>query len=226
MNALAVGAVALAIAIGGMFGYQYQNQNQGVVPGLEQEQSRSTVNRQNCLADDCLLVDDVDYPVDTLPASVQSALQRALEDEYAAQATYEAVIGEYGMVRPFSMIIGAEEQHIATLKVLFDKYGMAIPANPYTGTIAAPASLTAACETGVAAEIANASLYEDELLPAVEDYPDITQVFTSLMNASQDKHLPAFERCADGSVGTGAGVGTQGASAGSTSGAGQGRNGR
>jgi hypothetical protein len=38
-------------------------------------------------------------------------------------------------------------------------------------------------------------LYRDKLIPEVTNYPDITEVFTSLMNASQDKHLPAFQKC-------------------------------
>ena len=56
-------------------------------------------------------------------------------------------------------------------------------------------TLTAACQTGVDAEIANADLYKNILLPIVTNYPDITAVFTNLMNASEEKHLPAFEKC-------------------------------
>jgi len=55
--------------------------------------------------------------------------------------------------------------------------------------------LQEACQIGVDAEIANAALYRDELLPAVTAYEDITLVFENLMNASQQKHLPAFEKC-------------------------------
>ena len=72
---------------------------------------------------------------------------------------------------------------------------LAVPADPWTGKVAAPETLTAACQTGVDAEIANAALYREKLLPAVTEYLDITSVFTNLMNASQEKHLPAFDRC-------------------------------
>ena len=70
-----------------------------------------------------------------------------------------------------------------------------MPENVWLGTVSAPATLQEACQIGVDAEIANAALYQNELLPVVADYEDITAVFTNLMNASEQKHLPAFERC-------------------------------
>lgn len=157
--------------------------------------NQNQVNRQNCLADDCLLVDNLTYPVGELPQSVKDALDEAINDEYKALSTYEAVITKLGNIRPFSMIKGAEEQHIASLKAIYDKYGLVAPKNTLSGKVTSPAILKEACQTGVEAEIANASLYRDKLLPAVKDYEDITSVFVNLMNASQDKHLAAFERC-------------------------------
>ena len=158
-------------------------------------QNQNTVNRQNCLADDCLLVDNFDYPAGELSQSVKDALDEAINDEYKALAIYEAVTSKLGSVRPFSMIKGAEEQHIASLKAVYDKYGIIPPANTLSGTLTAPETLKEACQIGVEAEIANAALYREELIPAVKDYEDITNVFTNLMNASQEKHLSSFERC-------------------------------
>jgi len=157
--------------------------------------NQNEVNRQNCLADDCLLVDNLNYPAGELPQSVKDALNEAINDEYKALSTYEAVINKIGNVRPFSMIKGAEEQHIASLKAIYDKYGLVAPKNTLSGKLTSPATLKGACQTGVEAEIANASLYRDKLLPAVKDYEDITSVFINLMNASQEKHLTAFEKC-------------------------------
>jgi rubrerythrin len=152
-------------------------------------------SRENCLADDCLLVDELEYPVGELAAEVQLALDEAINDEYKALATYEAVIAEFGAVRPFSMIKGAEEQHIASLKAIYDKYALTVPENDWASKVVAPATLQEACQTGVEAEIANAALYREELLPVVADHEDIKLVFESLMSASEDKHLPAFEKC-------------------------------
>jgi hypothetical protein len=176
------------------------NTNYGRGPGYGgrvETQSDFIPTRGNCLSDDCLLVDDMDYPAGELARDVVDALDAALDDEYKALSTYLAVIEEYGSVRPFSMIKGAEETHIAALKAVYDKYGLEAPENPYLGTITPPTTLGDSCTLGVEAEIANAALYQDELLPVVADYPDITAVFTNLMTASEAKHLPAFERCAN-----------------------------
>lgn len=153
------------------------------------------VNRGNCIADECLVVEGLDYPAGMLSDVAKQALIRALDDEYKASATYQSVLQKLGSVRPFSMIIRAEEQHISSLKALFDKYGVTIPENSFSPTVSALETLQAACQVGVDAEIANAALYRDELLPAVKEYVDITSVFTNLMNASQNRHLPAFDRC-------------------------------
>lgn len=154
-----------------------------------------TPTRQNCVSEDCLRIENLEYPVAELPASVRQALDSAIDDEYKARATYEAVINEFGSTRPFSMIIRAEEQHISSLKSLYDKYGLDIPSDPYSNVQIA-STKSDNCSIGVQAEIDNAGLYRDSLLPAVQDYPDIVSVFTKLMDASQNNHLPAFERCA------------------------------
>jgi hypothetical protein len=154
----------------------------------------SQTNRENCLADDCLLVDGLEYPVGELSDEVQRALDEAINDEYKALSTYKAIIDKFGTVRPFSMIKGAEEQHIASLKAIYDKYGLDVPENNWNN-LSVPETLKEACQIGVEAEIANAALYKKELLPAAKDHEDIILVFTNLMNASEQKHLPAFNRC-------------------------------
>lgn len=183
-------ALGVLVIVALVFFYPKQNQNRN-----QSNQNQSVFNRQNCLGEDCLLVDNLEYPVGELPQEVQDVLGQAIDDEYKAYSTYEAVIKKFGSIRPFSMIIRAEEQHISSLKSIYDKYGLVAPQNSYSGKITAPSTLQLACKTGVEAEIANAALYQDELLPVVVDYPDITAVFTNLMNASQQKHLPSFEKC-------------------------------
>jgi hypothetical protein len=155
----------------------------------------SQPNRGNCLADDCLLVDNLEYPAGELTSETKDALNEAINDEYKAFSTYEAVIKKFGTVRPFSMIKGAEEQHIASLKAIYDKYGLTVPSNSWINKITVPATLKEACQIGVEAEIANAKLYKDKLIPIVKGYEDITAIFINLMNASEQKHLAAFEKC-------------------------------
>ena len=172
-----------------------KNDSSNLIQNQNRIQQRRNLNKGNCLADDCLTVDNLDYPVGDLSQQAKEALIEAINDEYKAHALYEKTIEKFGFVRPFSMIIRAEEQHISSLKSLFDKYGLEIPKDNWTNKVSVEKTIQQACQTGVDAEIANAKLYQDKLLPMVSDYEDIKLVFTNLMNASQEKHLVAFERC-------------------------------
>jgi hypothetical protein len=131
------------------------------------------------------------------------ALNEALDDEYHAWATYDQVIADFGEVRPFSNIREAEARHIEALCILFARYGLPVPENPWPGKVARYASLYAACEAGVAAEIANGEMYERLL--GVTQRPDILTVLRNLQEASQQRHLVAFQRCTQHSAGGGAG---------------------
>ncbi|HEY8212595.1 MAG TPA: DUF2202 domain-containing protein [Methylocystis sp.] len=123
------------------------------------------------------------------------ALREALDDEYKARATYQSVIDKFGPVRPFVNIIEAEERHASALLRLFERFGVEPPNDRWSGQVPAPSSLTEACKAGVAAEIENAAMYE-RLLAQVGD-ARVREVFTRLQEASQQRHLPAFRRCAE-----------------------------
>jgi hypothetical protein len=124
-----------------------------------------------------------------------AALQQALDDEYQAWATYDQVITDFGTVRPFANIRDSEARHIDALAATFRHYGIALPDNPWPGKVPRFASLREACEAGVLAEVDNAALYERLL--AATTRPDILAVFRRLRDASQQRHLPAFQRCAE-----------------------------
>lgn len=127
------------------------------------------------------------------------ALIEALDDEYRAWATYDQGIADFGEVPPFINIREAEARHIEALCVLFARYGLPVPENPWLGKVAHYASLQEACEAGVTAEIANGEIYE-RLLGATQR-PDILTVLSNLQAASQQRHLTAFQRCAQGTGG-------------------------
>lgn len=137
---------------------------------------------------------EVDLPAGELDDSEVEALFMALDDEYKAWSVYDQVIADFGAVRPFTSIQKAEENHIAALVTLFERYGLEVPANTWPGNVPTFETLADACAAGVQAEIDNAALY-DQLFSMV-DNPDIVRVFTALQQASETKHLPAFERCA------------------------------
>ena len=133
--------------------------------------------------------------VGELSSNEISALFEALDDEYQAWATYDQVIADFGEVMPFTNIRDAEARHIEALSVLFRAYGLAIPENAWPGKVPRFGSVREACEAGIASEVANAALYERLL--AATDRPDILTVFRRLQEASQQRHLPAFRRCAE-----------------------------
>jgi hypothetical protein len=130
-----------------------------------------------------------------VPADVIEALHAGLADEHRAYDTYQAVIDQFGMVRPFTNIQQAEASHIAALESLFERYSLDIPAIAPLPDVQSFDTLADACAAGVNAEIANLNLY-DQWIATVQNYPDMVQVFTALRNASESQHLPAFERCA------------------------------
>lgn len=132
-----------------------------------------------------------------LPEPARAALLRALKDERHAEAFYAAVIAKLGNVRPFASIIKAERRHADEVIAVMAQYGIETPPNGFAASPPeAPATLQAACKAGVEAEIANKSLYEEQLIPAAQGYSDISALFERLRDASQNKHLPAFTRCA------------------------------
>jgi hypothetical protein len=129
----------------------------------------------------------------TLTDQEVQALHEALDDEYHAWTTYDQVIADFGEVRPFVNIREAEARHRDALCSLFARYDLPIPDNPWPGKIESYPTVRAACEAAVAAEIANAKMYDR--LMAATDRPDVLAVLDKLRAASQERHLPAFQRC-------------------------------
>jgi len=129
----------------------------------------------------------------TLTAAEVAALHEALDDEYHAWTTYDQVIADFGDVRPFSNIREAEARHIEALLNLFRRYDLDAPPNQWAGQARRYGTLHEACADAVAAEIANAALY-DRLMASTRR-ADLLAVFGNLREASQERHLPAFRRC-------------------------------
>lgn len=125
--------------------------------------------------------------------SLEQMLTYAIQDEYLARAEYEAIMQRHGNVRPFSNIIGAEEQHILWLRDLFATHGLKVPADTSKGQVVIPSDLKTAFETGVQAEIDNIAMYEAFLgkAPAAPLPADVRDLFQRLQAASEN-HLRAF----------------------------------
>jgi hypothetical protein len=116
------------------------------------------------------------------------------DGEYAAAASYAAVLDEYGMVEPYGTIYQAELRHIDALIRQLERAGEPVPANPYLGKIDAPADLTTAAKAWAQGEVLNVELYDD--LIARTTNANLLNVLGNLRSASLDSHLPAFELAA------------------------------
>ena len=140
----------------------------------------------------------VAHDLRALEEKARAAVLEALDDEHRAFAFYSAVLERFPDAMPFAHIVEAEGRHIALLTAVLSAHGLEAPKNPHIGSPevrrAVPASVACACDIAVEAEIDNVTLYVERLLPAVEHHPDIAEVFVRLMEASRDRHLPAFRR--------------------------------
>jgi hypothetical protein len=146
---------------------------------------------------------DCQYCLDNLPAAVPGevpadvvdALVAGLTDEYNAYNTYQAIIDQFGTVRPFTAIQMSEAHHIEMLEFLFDRYSLDVPEVAPLADAPQFATLADACAAAVDIETANFELY-DQWLTTVQNYPDMVHIFTMLRNASEMHHMPALEGCA------------------------------
>lgn len=128
-------------------------------------------------------------------AEVVLAALMGPDGEYAAAASYEAVLDEYGSVEPYATIYQAELRHIGALVRQLERLGEPVPANPYTGKIKAPKDLVTAAEAWAEGEILNVELYDD--LMDNSDNANLLKVLGNLRRASLESHLPAFELAAE-----------------------------
>lgn len=134
------------------------------------------------------------------------ALGEALKDERLAQAFYAKAIESFGERRPFSRIIEAEKRHENALLALYETYGLTPPVHDLEGAVSeVPATFAEACALAAKAEEENVALYDNIL--AVVTHDDVRATMTALQAASQERHLVAFRRHANGTRGAGHGAG-------------------
>lgn len=139
-------------------------------------------------------------PAPSAPAAEVRVLLEALDDERRAEAFYAAVIARHGEVRPFSNIVQAERRHQALVEDALTERGVALPVNPHAGKApAVPPTVGEACAEAARLEQENVKLY-DRLL-AEAKAPEVRDLLERLQWMSQERHLPAFERCGGGSCG-------------------------
>lgn len=138
------------------------------------------------------------YPKEDLSEEERGALMTAMNEEFFGRAMYVKSIEQFGENMPFSQVLFSEGTHINALERLFDKYGLELPMDNWTGTLGDYDSFYDACGESVDGEIRNmkayAGMFEDV------DNLDINEVF-SLLQWGSSMHLRAFQMCSFGGLG-------------------------
>jgi hypothetical protein len=127
--------------------------------------------------------------------TIEDMLLYAAQDEYLARGEYVAIMNKFGVMRPFSNIMRAEENHLAWLKDAFAAFKLSFPVDGSGAYIQAPATLLDAYKAGVQAEIDNIAMYDRFLSTALIQSPenkDLQVLFNNLKSASEN-HLRAFQ---------------------------------
>ena len=156
----------------------------------------------------------------TASPELADALTFSREEERMARDLYAAVADLYDGARPFSMITNSEQQHFDAVGTLLARYGVEDPAKDATPGVYenetlqalydgwwkdAQVSLDAAYQAGIELETRDIADLKDMINA---DYPaDVDTVLGHLLQGSEN-HLAAYERAADGTLGTG--IGPQG----------------
>lgn len=142
-------------------------------------------------------------PMGTLNASQQATLASMAEEEKLAHDVYVALAAKYPADYQFARIANSETMHQSALRTLLARYGLTDPTvglaagqfstsafqNLYGDLLGQATSAQTALGVGVTVE----KLDIADLTSALNGLsaPDVTQVYTSLRNASQH-HLAAF----------------------------------
>lgn len=134
--------------------------------------------------------------------TLEEMLTYAIQDEYMAQAEYDAIMDKFGVQKPFSNIIKAEGKHIDMLLPLLKTYDVTVPKNDAADRIKVPENLKKSYTAGIEAEKKNIAMYESFLK---EDLPDDVKVVMERLLEGSKKHLAAFERGKDGKKSMGIG---------------------
>lgn len=129
----------------------------------------------------------------TLSEQEAADLAAAIQEEYTAMNTYQAIMDELGEIQPFLRIARSEQQHANALIRVAERFGVEVPENAGEVADIEWSTFEEACQLGVTFEQLDADLY-DEILPNTTN-PVLIRVYTNLQRASLNNHLPAFEAC-------------------------------
>lgn len=145
---------------------------------------------------------EYDFAFDaTITYSVSEMLTLAIEDEYAAKATYQALLVLFPEQKILENLLLAEQKHINALLPLFDVYDVVVPVESTVPLVLSYETIQEAALDIAAKEVSNIEMYQHFL--SQEDLPeDLELLFTNLVNASMH-HQAAAERVVASQAGRG-----------------------
>ncbi len=147
------------------------------------------LNTQNTL--------NVEYEVafdTTISYSLAEMLTLAIEDEYSAKATYQALLALFPEARILENLLAAEQKHIELLIPLFETYQIDLPVESTVLPTLNYSTLQEAAVDIAKLELINISMYQ-HFLSQVDLGDDVKEVFAKLLSAST-MHLQASQRVA------------------------------
>jgi len=87
------------------------------------------------------------------------------------------------------------DTQLSALLAPAERYGVTAPQDRWTGSAPRYSSLSVGCAEAVQAEIDNGAIDEEAFKTTAR--AEIPSVYHPLREASSDRHLPAFRRCAE-----------------------------
>ena len=158
----------------------------------------------------------------TASPELAEALAFTREEERMARDLYAAIADRYDGARPFSMVTNSEQRHFEAVGTLLTRYGVDDPAQGAEPGVYANAtlqalydgwwedaqeSLDAAYRVGI--ELEERDIADLEGMIAADHPADVDTVLGHLLQGSRN-HLAAYQRAADGELGTGGAYGPGG----------------
>lgn len=125
-------------------------------------------------------------------ADTKALLDEAYQDELKAYIRYEAVIEQFGDIRPFANLVESERRHLDHLADLYIARGLT-PAAVFEPAPVMYLSVASACQVSLEAERENVALLDRLIAETTE--PDIKATLEWIREASAGRHIPALERC-------------------------------
>ncbi len=148
----------------------------------------------------------VSFATELSATQLQSLLQEAVDEEYLAKNTYQAILDAHGDIRPFNRIIRSEQMHIDAVKKVAENHGFEL--TEPKSTVVAPKSIEESYARGLEIEKADVTELRELLKKNLPE--DVKTTLNYLLKGSEN-HLRAFTRMTEGTGvpgGRGAGRGT------------------